>query len=295
MQIDSNTKAVVTGAGGGIGRSIARFLAQRGASVVVSDIDGDAAENVAADIQKEYGTRAMGVKTDVSKLQEVEELARVSYETFNHVDILCNNAGVTMRPFRASWDSGYSDFKWMMDVNYWGVVHGHMAFVPRMRQSLGRKHIVNTSSMATQYVIAGHSAYTAAKSAVDGFTRVAQVELETQNIGVSLFFPGAVRTRIGTSERLRPKDEQSDTRGVKPWTDYMPQPAEVKTFDPAKEDPDYPEDSFTYITPEQTGRMVVEAILENKLYIMTHPPPAERYEADYQAKMAAGPSKGEVE
>jgi NAD(P)-dependent dehydrogenase (short-subunit alcohol dehydrogenase family) len=293
MQVDSDTKAVVTGAGGGIGQSIAQWLAKRGASVVVSDIDGPAAERVAAGIRDEFGTRAMAVVTDVSKLEEVEELAKAAYDAFGRVDILCNNAGVTMRPFRASWDAAYSDFKWMMDVNWWGVVHGHMAFVPRMRETPGRKHIVNTSSMATQFVVAGHSAYSAAKAAVDGFSRVARTELETQNIGVSLFFPGAVRTRIGTSERLRPEQERSDTRTVKPWSDYAPPTAKLNPIDPNKQDPDFPPDPYTYITPEQTGRMVIEGILENKPYIMTHPPPADVFEADLRAMLDAGPSKGE--
>ncbi|KAI8937131.1 hypothetical protein NX059_006345 [Plenodomus lindquistii] len=290
MQVDSNTTAVVTGAGGGVGESIARWLAKKGASVVIADIDGDYAETVAKKIQKDFGTKAISVQTDVSKLEQVENLAKIAYDTFGSVQILCNNAGVTMRPFRASWDTSYEDFQWMFNVNWWGVLHGHMAFVPRMRETPGRKHIVNTSSMATQITIAGHSAYTASKSAVDGFTTTAREELATQNIGVSLFFPGAIRTRISTSERLRPKEERSETRKVKPYTDY--QPDSIGKVVPLPDvDPSYPPDSFTYITPEQTGRFVLEGILENKPYIMTHPVPVEKYDERRKEIMAAGPRK----
>lgn len=176
-----------------------------------------------------------------------------------------------MRPFRASWDTSYSDFQWMFGINWWGVLHGHHVFVPRMRETPGPKHIVNTSSLATLMDVAGHSAYQAAKGAVDGFSNSTREELKTQNIGVSILYPGPVRTRIVTSERLRSAEDQSDNRGVKPWSEYvdkstLPGPASGETKDPS-----FTESPTQYINPSEVGRFVVEAILENKPHVLTHP------------------------
>ena len=203
--------AVVTGAGGGIGRAIALALAENGANVVVSDIEADAARAVAEEVGA-HGVGSLAVRADVSRLADVEALATAAYGRFSSVEVLVNNAGVTLRPFRASWDTSYEDFQWMMNVNFWGVLHGHHVFVPRMRQGPGEKHIVNTSSMASVLSIAGHSAYSAAKAAVDGLSNAAREELKTQGIGVSILHPGPVRTRIVTSERLRRAEDRSEAR-----------------------------------------------------------------------------------
>ncbi|KAL6247070.1 hypothetical protein RBB50_006378 [Rhinocladiella similis] len=275
MDIGPSTTAVVTGAGSGIGRSIVLCLASKGAAVVVADIDEDAALKVAFEA-KELGGRSVGVKVDVSKLEDVERLASVAYDHFGSVEVLVNNAGVTMRPFRASWDTSLEDFKWTMDVNFWGVLYGHHVFVPRMRQSPGRKHIVNTSSMSTLVSFAGHSAYSASKAAVDGLSNAAREELKTQNIGLSLLHPGPVRTRIVTSERLRPEQDTSEARKVKPWSDYLQNggnntgrvtPSTTVTAD----DPSFPEHPYHYINPDECGRFVLEGIQQNKPVILTHP------------------------
>ncbi|KAI8938319.1 hypothetical protein NX059_005971 [Plenodomus lindquistii] len=271
MEITTGTVAVVTGASSGMGESIARWLAKSGASVVIADVDEEGAKKVAAQITQEFKTQTFSVKTDVSKLEEVEKLASIAYEKFGKVDILVNNAGVTMRPFRASWDTSYNDFQWIFSINWWGVLHGHHAFVPRMRQTPGPKHIINTSSAATLLDVAGHSAYQASKGAVDGFSNAARKELATQNIAVSILYPGPVRTRIVTSERLRPADDQSEKRGVKPWSDYLPEPAIPALKKSQGEDPSFPESPDQYINPSEVGRFVVEGIRENKPYIMTHP------------------------
>lgn len=292
MQINSNTTAVVTGAGGGIGKSIAQWLAKRGASVVVADIDGEAASTVATELEKEHGAKFLAMKVDVSKLEEVEQLASSAYKRFGNVDILVNNAGVTMRPFRASWDTSYSDFQWIFAVNWWGVLHGHIAFVPRMRETPSPKHIVNTSSFGTLVAVGGHSAYSASKGAVDGFSNSAREELKTQNIGVSILYPGPVRTRIVTSERLRPAEDQSEKRGVKPWSDYITttaSPALVETG--PVEDPSFATNPYQYINPDEVGRFVVEGILENKPFISTHPPATDKLEERVQQLIAGQPIK----
>jgi NADP-dependent 3-hydroxy acid dehydrogenase YdfG len=150
--------AVITGAGGGIGRSMALAFASQGASIVVADIDGTAAEIVAGEIEMRGGT-AVAAAADVVKVESVEALADRCFSTFAKVEVLCNNEGVAMRPFRAAWVASVADYKWMMDVNYFGVVHGILAFVPRMRQQTGHKHVVNTSSFAALDFAASNGAY----------------------------------------------------------------------------------------------------------------------------------------
>lgn len=277
MEELTGKSAVVTGAGGGIGRSIALALADAGVNVGVADIDEDAAASVAREVA-EQGVKSFGMRSDVSDLDDVQKLSDAAYERFGSVEILVNNAGVTLRPFRASWDTSYEDFRWMMDVNYYGVLHGHMAFIPRMRETPGEKHIVNTSSMASVMSIAGHSAYSASKAAVDGLSNAVREELKTQNIGLSILHPGPVRTRIVSSERLRSEEQKSENRGVKPWADYVQNVSnpilKAQAGEPA-EDPDVATSPMEYITPNDVGRLVVEGILGNKPHILTHPAPLE--------------------
>ncbi|MEV7646865.1 SDR family NAD(P)-dependent oxidoreductase [Arthrobacter sp. NPDC089319] len=250
--------SVVTGAGGGIGRAIALSLARRGGRIVVADIDQDAAEAVASEIRK-AGYEAIAVATDVTQAESLERLAQVTLNAFGRVDLLCNNAGVTMRPFRALWNGAPSDFRWMMDVNYFGVVNGLLAFLPHMLDQPGRRHIVNTSSMSTLDGVLGHSMYIASKNALNGLTDSLRNELEdqTQNIGVTLFMPGVVSTRIATSERLRPSVERSDYRRVREY------PRKDNLFRRA-------------IEPEAVGEMVVRAIESDSPYCLTHEAPIDR-------------------
>lgn len=287
--------AVVTGAGTGMGRSIALALADAGVNVVVSDIEKDAAALVAEEIRSRADVQAMTVQADVSKLEDVVRLADLAYGTLGSVEILVNNAGVTLRPFRSTWDTSYEDFRWVMEVNFWGVLHGHHVFVPRMLAA-GRHegHIVNTSSIGSLMSVAGHSAYCASKSAVDGFSHSAREELKLFGIGVSLLHPGPVRTRITTSERLRPTKDRSENRPVKPWADYVRDvvnpvvdlPAGTQ---PVGSDPDFTIDPMVYITPNDVGRMVLDGILENKPHILTHPPLRDRLEARFAAVLAGEP------
>src|SRR5690349_13150880 len=196
--------AVITGGGTGMGRSMALSLAAEGVAVVVSGIEAEVAERVCAEAIARGG-EAIAVKTDVSKLEEVEALADAAYARFGKVDILINNAGVTLRPFRAVWDTSYDDFRWIVGVNLWGVIHGVHVFVPRMRRQSGEKHIVNVSSMGTLAKVPGHSSYVMTKAAVNGFSEVIREELADDGFGVTVLYPGYVKTRIATSERLRPQ------------------------------------------------------------------------------------------
>ena len=264
--------AVVTGAGGGIGRGIALALADAGVNVVVADIEGDTADAVAAEVRA-TGVRSLGLAHDVTDVAAVTALADAAYAEFGAVDILCNNAGVSLKPFRAMWDHTLADWRFVIDGNLWSVINGLEVFVPRMREQEGEKHIVNTSSEAPLMAVSGHIAYTAAKAAVTALSEVAAKELAPYGFGVTILSPGAVRTRISTSERLRPAAEQSANRGVAEYAS-----AEVAHY---KDDPD------AFRDPLDVGVLVREAIKANQLHLLTHDAPPDV--ALRTAQLLAGP------
>ena len=256
-EIGSETVAVVTGAAGGMGLSIVKALAARGAQTVIVDIELAAAQAAAKEVEA-VGGRAVARQADVSDQAAMTALADSIFAEFGRVDILCNNAGVTMRPFRAIWEADIRDYRWMMEINYFGVVHGVLAFLPRMMTQTGHRHIVNTSSMVTLEEVPGHAMYGASKGAVDAFSDALRAELKdhAQDIGVTILYPGYVPTRIGTSERLRDAADRSDARGVTPYPFTLP-----------------PRAHNAPVAAESVGAMVIEAIEQNRPYCLTHPAP----------------------
>lgn len=284
--------AVVTGAGSGIGRSIAHALAARGLGVIVADVELATAQTVSDEILA-TGGRALAHQVDVRDVAAMADMAFRAEKEFGPTSILVNNAGVTLRPFRASWDTNYDDFKWMFDINWWGVVHGHMAFVPRMLEGSGERHIVNTASTAAIHPFAGHSSYSASKAAVDGFTAAVRAELEvaTKGFGASVLYPGPIKTRITSSARLRPNDEASVSNSVKPWSDYLGT-APTQLIETAEVDGDLPrraENPSQVIDADAVGATVLAGIDRNQPYILTHPPHAERITLRSEQLLAAGP------
>lgn len=280
MQDLKGRVAVVTGAGTGMGRSMALSLAAEGVDLVVSDIEGAAAEAV-RDEAIALGRRAIAVATDVSDLGQVEALADAAYAEFGRVDILINNAGVTLRPFRAVWDTSYEDFQWVLGVNIWGVIHGIHVFVPRMRAQEGEKHIVNVSSMSTLAKVPGHSTYVLSKAAINGFSDVIREELLADGFGVTILYPGYVKTRIATSERLRPADQRSEGREVPSYDSYRKVEEGARSQGPV-----HIEDAGAMqvgIEADVVGPMLVKAIRENRPYCLTHPAPDVPMRAQFDA------------
>lgn len=255
----NGASAVVTGAGNGIGRSIALELGRLGTQVLIADLDGDAATAVAEEI-KAVGGKARSRKLDVTDYDAVEALADEAFSEFGRVDILHNNAGVTWRPFRAVWNATLADFRWMTEVNYFGVVNGIVAFLPRMREQEGRKQILNTSSMATISLTPGHALYTAAKHAVDGLSDTLREELIDQgdDFGVTVLYPGQITTGIG--------ERSKEIREIETGEDQSQGIAYVQVRDAVWEH-NAPK------TPENVGKQVAEAIRHNDPYCLTHPAP----------------------
>lgn len=233
--------AVVTGAASGIGAGIAQALSEAGAHLVLADVEAEPLATVA----EELG--ALAVPTDVSRSADVRALAERAVDRFGRVDVVCNNAGVGhLAPFETLTEA---DFRWLVDVNLWGVVHGMTTFLPIMQRTGQSGRIVNTASMAGVFTAPGMAAYAMTKFAVVGLSETVAEELDQAGspVGVSVLLPGRVRSRIGDSERNRPEGP----RAAPPQDEQVP---------PGRE-----------LEPLAVGRTVVDAIRDGRRYIVTHP------------------------
>ena len=200
--LDGKT-AVVTGAGSGMGRAFAERFATAGMRVVLADVEAPKLDEAVAAINA-TGASAIGVVTDVTDGAAVDRLRDAAIDAFGRVHVLCNNAGVAgSAPLGGSWVTE-NEWRWVLEVNLWGVVHGHRAFLPHLVEH-GDGHIVNTASMAGHFP--GHSAYTASKWAVVGITEglYHDPRLRAAGVGVSCLCPGWVDTAIAESDRNRPE------------------------------------------------------------------------------------------
>jgi NADP-dependent 3-hydroxy acid dehydrogenase YdfG len=155
--------AVITGAASGIGRAIAERCGQEGMKVVIADVEKGSLRQTAKEIKAE-GVEVMPVLTNVSKYRDVERLAKKTLDAYGSVDLLFNNAGVTTGT--VIWESTLADWKWLLGVNLWGVIHGIRVFVPIMLKQDTECHIVNTASMAALISYPGRGIYTVTKHAV---------------------------------------------------------------------------------------------------------------------------------
>lgn len=246
--------AVVTGAGSGIGRSIAHALARAKVNVVVADIRPGAAREVAAEIEA-LGAEAIAVEVNVADHGSVGALADSAYSRFGRVDILVNNAGVSWRPLRPVSDATLSDWKFMIDVNLWGVINGLDVFLPRMSKQQGEKHVVNTSSLAGLWPVKGHTPYSATKAAVTAISEGLASDLAEDGFGVTILHPAMVRTNVvANSEAMRSDADKGEGRTFRSMVDERMEKL-----------------AAAYIDAEAVGEMIRDAIERNQLYLHTHP------------------------
>jgi NAD(P)-dependent dehydrogenase (short-subunit alcohol dehydrogenase family) len=245
--------AVVTGAASGIGRALAERVAAEGMRVAVADVEAEPLAVVAASLRA-GGAEVLDATVDVSDADAVERFAAAVNERFGAVDVLCNNAGVAGGG--PAWALTLDDWRWVLDVNLWGVIHGVRAFVPAMVER-GRGHVVNTASMAGLSAAPFLGAYAASKWAVVGLTETMYHELAmvAPGVGVSVLCPAWVSTRIHESGRNRPGHFAETWRpGGDP---EMPSPV----ADAVRAGKD----------PADVAAAVVDAIRERRLWILTHP------------------------
>lgn len=203
MELDSDKVAVVTGAGGGIGRALSEAFGQAGCKVVLADVQHDVLAESEALLQAQ-GVETLTVATDVSKLDQVEALAKQTVERFGAVHVICNNAGVAAPG--DPWMGPLEAWEWTMGVNFWGVLYGIRTFLPHIFMA-GGGHVVNTASIAG--LMPGFSpAYDASKHAVVAITEDLHNTLRTAEmpIGVSCVCPGWVKTGIAEADRNWPDE-----------------------------------------------------------------------------------------
>lgn len=191
--------AVVTGAGSGIGRSLARLLGERGAVVHLADVDDASAEVVAAEVRAAGGT-AVAHAVDVSDADAVARLAEVVFAD-GPVDLLFNNAGIGHAGDVL--DTELEDWRRLVGVNLMGVVHGVHAFLPRLLAQGRPAHIVNTASMAGLVPNPGMAPYSATKAAIVALSEALEGELAGTAVGVSVLCPGVIDTGIVKTSVMR--------------------------------------------------------------------------------------------
>src|SRR5213079_1196074 len=196
--------AVVTGAASGIGRALAGKSAQEGMKVVLADVEESALKQAEAELQAS-GAQVLAVRTDVSQADEVEALAKITFETYGAVHLLFNNAGVGAGT--TVWESSLADWQWVLGVNLWGVIYGIHYFVPRMLAQDSEGHIVNTASAAGLISSPGAGIYKVSKHGVVTLSETLALELAVRGakLKASVLCPEFVNTRIFDAERNRPQ------------------------------------------------------------------------------------------
>jgi NAD(P)-dependent dehydrogenase (short-subunit alcohol dehydrogenase family) len=251
MESLQGTGAVVTGGASGIGLATARLLGERGARLVLADVEAVALES-AVEALRSAGIEAHGVLCDVRSYDAVRALAAEAFDLLGAVHVVFNNAGIAVGGPIV--DMSHDDWRWVIDVDLWGPIHGVEAFVPRMVEQGQGGHILFTASFAGLVPNVGLGPYTVAKYGVVALAEVLYRELRPYGIGASVLCPMLVGTNIGTSERNR-SDEYGGS-GVSPSV------------------PDQSEDNRDMagrvLPVEEVAALTVEAVLLNRLYVLPH-------------------------
>ena len=227
-----------------------RFAAE-GMKVVLADIEGDAL-GAAAERLAATGAEVASAEADVSSAEQVEALADAAYERFGAVHVVCNNAGVVTRG--AAWDQSLDDWNWVLGVDLWGVINGVRSFVPRMLAGGEPGHLVNTASMAGLLAFPSIAPYNVAKVGVVALSETTLHDLRKAGapIGVSVLCPGVVPTRIAESDRNRPGAQPGET-------------PRMRVVDPGAAR------RARRANPPRSRELVVDAILGDRFWILTHP------------------------
>jgi butyryl-CoA dehydrogenase len=238
--------AAITGAGSGIGRALALELAGRGTHLALSDVDDAGLAETVAMAEQLAGScgsvKISSAHVDVTDRDEVERWAGSIAEEFGEINLVFNNAGVALSANVSA--MSYESFRWLMDINFWGVVHGTLVFLPYLKAS-GDGHVINISSVFGLLGIPSQSAYNSAKFAVRGFTDALRTELDIEQCGVSAttIHPGGIRTNIARNARFEFADHEEAVDAEQVAVDF---------------------ERMTRTTPEKAAQLILGAIAKNK-------------------------------
>jgi NAD(P)-dependent dehydrogenase (short-subunit alcohol dehydrogenase family) len=249
MQNLPRKTAFVTGGASGIGLGIAKALLGAGMNVVIADIRDDHLAAGAAELGG--GDRVLAIKLDVTDRADYARAAEATLARFGKVHILVNNAGVAVvGPTELA---TFSDWDWVMNVNLGGVINGVTTMLPHLLAHGEGGHIVNTSSMSGMVPVGGTTIYSTAKAAVLTMMETMRPELESRGVICSAFCPGAVQSNIAEASKTRPAEladsgyAEADKRRQNGGNFF-----------------------HLYQTKEEVGERVLQGILNDELYILTH-------------------------
>jgi len=257
-----NKTAVLTGAGSGFGLECARIGARLGMNLVMADVQQDALDRAAAEIQA-TGAQVLAIKLDVSKADEMEALGRAVQQRFGAPHLVFNNAGVGAGGL--IWENTLKDWEWVLGVNLMGVAHGVRVFTPMMLEAAQRDpayqgHIVNTASMAGLLNPPNMGVYNVSKHAVVSLseTLYQDLSLVTDQISASVLCPFFVPTGIGQSQRNRPA-EMTEQGAKLTKSQLIGQANTDKAVGSGK------------VTAADVAQLVFNAVAANQFYIYSHP------------------------
>ncbi|MEW6077603.1 MAG: SDR family oxidoreductase [Thermodesulfobacteriota bacterium] len=218
MNIFNGKTAIVTGAGSGIGRSLAEELARRGAHVVISDISPDRVQAVTAGILQSGG-KATALTLDVSQYEAVKKMIEDTVAAHGRIDYIFNNAGIAVGgPAK---EFAIDDWRRVIDINLYGVVYGASVAFPIMaRQGFG--HIINTASIEGLVPFPGTSSYVASKHGVVGLSTSLRIEGADLGVRVSVVCPGYIKTAIFTDSKMIKVNREKLMKSLPDWVGITP-------------------------------------------------------------------------
>ncbi len=268
----SGKTAFITGGASGIGLGIARRFVDAGMNVVLADLRQDHIDSAVQGFESSgLSQRVHAIRLDVTDRPAMAAAADEAERVFGNLHVIVNNAGVGIEgPLE---QATYEDWDFGMAVNLGGVINGVQTFVPRIRRHGEGGHVVNTASLAALVQMPTYMAiYVTAKAGVIALTEALQSELAEQNIGVTVLCPGPVKSNIHELARNRPAR-------------FSPS----KAFDEAARQLGRRVVSSLWMEPDEVGDMIVNAVRNNTLYVITHGEWRPAVTARFEAILAAMP------
>lgn len=247
MRIDDQTVAFITGGAAGIGFAIAKALTARGAKIMLADIDQDKLDQAVSALTA-IGGDAANILCNVADEAQMRAAAAATIQKFGKLHMVVNNAGVALGG--RTGHIAMKDWRWIVDINLMGVVHGTEIFLPLIQSHGEGGHFINVASMAGHVAGPGMAPYNATKFAVVGYSEALRSELAEDGIGISLLCPAWVKTDIHRSALTKPSGHGDTADPV-----FTNMAAVIGAG----------------IDPDDVGEWTVRCAEEGRFYIFTHP------------------------